>query len=174
MGLWVTYNDTEWGCLATIKKMGSFCDVLKRALVGASRIPKYGNKSWALDSYHYACVPFPLALNFVFWGALRLLSKVIKRHQGQVVVKRSLKVNNGPRASRPNPKREGNSLGEIQALPSPSPGTSVLPQVNTQRHWQLRWSDTACKPYQMNPSYVCHEIKSKKKKKREKEKNEEM
>ena len=42
---------------------------------------------------------------FVFWGALKPLGKVTKGHQGQLVVKNALKVDNGLRASRPNPKK---------------------------------------------------------------------
>ena len=50
-------------------------------------------------------------------GALRPLGKIIKRYQGQQVVRISWRteVDNGLRASRPNLKR-ANGLGEIQAL----------------------------------------------------------
>ena len=58
----------------------------------------------------------PRILSFWKLGALRPLGKVIKRHQGQLVVKNILKVDNSLRASRPNPKRAGNGLSEIQAL----------------------------------------------------------
>ena len=37
-------------------------------------------------------------------------------YQGQLVVKNAMKVDTGLRASRPNPKRAGNDLGEIWAL----------------------------------------------------------
>ena len=45
------------------------------------------------------------ASNLVFWKlrALRPLGKVTKKHQGQVVVNNTLKVDNGLRASRSNP-----------------------------------------------------------------------
>ena len=61
----------------------------------------------------------PRILSFWKLGTLRPLGKVTKQHQGQLVVKNILKVDNGLRASRPNPKRAGNGLNglsEIQAL----------------------------------------------------------
>ena len=58
------------------------------------------------------------ASNFVLgkMGALRSLGKLTKGHQGQIVVKNALKVKNGLRVSRPNPKRASSGLGEIQPL----------------------------------------------------------
>ena len=47
-----------------------------------------------------------LELGFLFLGgALKPLGKVTKGHQGQLVVKNALQVDNGLRASRPNPKK---------------------------------------------------------------------
>ena len=58
----------------------------------------------------------PQILNFENWGPL---GKVTKGHQGQLMVKNTLKVDIGLRVSQPNLKRAGNGLrghGEIQAL----------------------------------------------------------
>ena len=52
----------------------------------------------------------PRPFFFFELGALRSLGKVTKRHQGQLVVKNSLKVNNSLRAARSNLKRTGSGL----------------------------------------------------------------
>ena len=48
--------------------------------------------------------------------ALRPLGKVTKRHQGQIVVKNALKVDNNLRASRLKPERAGNGLCGLYEL----------------------------------------------------------
>ena len=51
------------------------------------------------------------------WGGTRPLGKVTKNHEVQlVVIKNALKVDNGLRVSRPNPKGAGDGLGLILAL----------------------------------------------------------
>ena len=48
--------------------------------------------------------------------ALRPLGKVTKRHQGHLVVKNVLKVDNGLKVSRPNPKRAGNGISGLGVI----------------------------------------------------------